>query len=549
MPRSLVARRTVISHACGTVRRRVLEQLPKFDATPKAVSSPDPTTIPARAYDTVIVGGGAAGCVLARRLTEDPARSVLLVEAGPPDAGIGAIADAARWATLMGGEYDWGHEYAASEATGGRRIPIPRGRVLGGSSSINAMLWYRGHPADYDRWNLPGWDFAAALPYFRRSEDWQGGADPWRGAGGPMRIEQASDPHPIARAMLAGAADIGVPMIDDANAAGNEGACLANYNMHADERWSAARGYLHPVLDQSNLTVLTRSTTLRLVIEGGRCTGIVHLVDGQPRTTRALGEVILSAGAIGSPVLLLRSGIGAAAAMRGLGLDVAADLPGVGENLQDHPLVMGVNFRARRSVGAVRGNGGGAMMNWRSRPGLPGPDLHAFVVQGPHADARIAERYRLGPDCYAISPGLMRSESRGYFRLHGDAIEIQPNFLRERGDLEALMRGVETCMDLAATPAFADLVTEPASPARRLDWAELEAFVRETCSTFYHTCGTCRMGADDGAVVDPELRVRGIAGLRMVDASVMPDIPSCNTQAPVIMIAERAADLIKASPC
>ena len=523
--------------------------MPVFDAASKAVSIPDPGPTPARAYDTVIVGGGAAGCVLADRMSDDLARTVLLVEAGPSDLGVEAIADAARWPALMGGEYDWKYDYAPSAATDGRSIPIPRGRVLGGSSSINAMLWYRGHPSDYDRWGMEGWDFATLLKYFRRSECWDRGGNRWRGANGPMRVGPAANPHPIALAMMSGAPDIGIRVIDDANAVSNEGACLADYTMQGEKRWSAANGYLHEVTIRRNLTVLTHSPTLRLVIEGGRCTGIVHLVDGQPRTTQALGEVILSAGAIGSPVLLLRSGIGAAAAVRGLGLDVAADLSGVGENLQDHPLVMGVNFRARRPVGAVRGNGGGAMMNWRSRPGLPGPDLHAFVVQGPHADARIAERYRLGPDCYAISPGLMRSESRGYLRLHGDRLEIQPNFPRERGDLEALMCGVETCMDLAATPAFADLIAGLASPARRLDRAGLEAFVREACSTFYHTCGTCRMGTDDGAVVDPALRVRGIAGLRVVDASVMPDIPSCNTQAPVIMIAERAADLIKASPC
>ena len=499
-------------------------------------------------YDSIIVGGGAAGCVLARRLTEDTDRRVLLIEAGPSDMGLDAIHDPARWTQLMGGRLDWGHEYAASAALHGRRVPIPRGRVLGGSSSINAMLWYRGHASDYDGWaaaGAQGWDFQAVLPYFRRSEDHEGGATRWRGAGGPMRISRPANPHPIAHAMLDGAARLGLPVIEDANACDNEGACVPDLNVYAGQRWSAARGYLHPALGRPNLTVLTGSEVVRLCVQNGQCSGVMHRIHGQVHTTRALEGVVLTAGAIASPILLLRSGIGPAAAARRLGVDVAANLPGVGENLQDHPLVMGVNFRARRPLGPVRDNGGGGMMNWRSRAGLPGPDLHAFVVQGPHADARVAQRYGLGPDCFAISPGLMRSASRGHVRIHGDALELQPNLLQEQSDVVALMRGVETCMDLAATPAYAALSAGPAAPARRLDQAELEAFVRETCSTFFHPCGSCRMGLDELAVVDPELRVRGVQGLHVADASVMPQIPSCNTQAPVIMIAERAADLIR----
>ena len=313
---------------------------------------------------------------------------------------------------------------------------------------------------------------------------------------------------------------IGLPVIDDANAASNEGACLADFNMRGNERWSAARGYLHPAMHRPNLTVLTDSPTDHLVIRDGRCTGIVQSSGG---TIHADG-VILCAGAIASPVLLLRSGIG---------------LPGIGDNLQDHPLVMGVNFHARYAQGPLSGNGGGSMMNWRSRDGLPGPDLHAFIVQGPHSVGS------LGPECFAISPGLMRSESRGTLRLHGAHLEIQPNFLQERADVLALMRGVEACMDLAATPAFAPLSAGPALPSQRLDAAELERFVRAHCSTFFHPCGTCSMGI----VVDAQLRVHGVDNLRIADASVIPHIPSCNTQAPVIMIAERAADLIRGRSC
>jgi choline dehydrogenase len=248
----------------------------------------------------------------------------------------------------------------------------------------------------------------------------------------------------------------------------------------------------------------------------------------------------------------MMSGIGDPAELKRLGVPIIAGLAGVGQNLQDHPLLMGVNFAARAPLGPLRDNGGGSIVNWKSSADLPAPDLHAFVVQGAHAGPQIMRNYTLPPDCLAISPGLMRSQSRGYMRLEtaapGGAIEIQPNFLRERSDLQALAEGLEFCMDLAATPAFAGLMARPAAPDRRLSKRERESFVRQACDTFFHTCGTCAMGVDKQAVVDPSLRVYGIDGLRIADASVIPIIPSCNTNAPVVMIAERAADLIIGLP-
>lgn len=499
-------------------------------------------------YDYIVVGGGAAGCVMARRLAEDPDVQVLLIEAGPSDGGVASIAKGSDWASLMGGPYDWGYAYEPSPHVNDRTIPIPRGKVLGGSSSTNAMLWYRGHPSDYDAWDCfgaTGWGFDALLPYFRRSEDWEGGATSFRGAGGPMRVERPRDPHPVATTMLEAARELGFSTIDDANAATNEGATLANFNMRGDERWSAARGYLAPAADWPNLTILVDSQAVGLGFEGTQCTTVRHRVGGAIIETRADREIVLTLGAIDTPRLLILSGIGAPDDLRALGLRVTAALPGVGQNFQDHPLLMGVNFRARAPLAPVRGNGGGAMLNWRSRHGLSGPDLHAFIVQSAGGRRDIADK---ASDVFAIAPGLMRSKSRGFLRLvearPNGRLTIQPNLLANPDDLAALVDGLDTVMDLAETAAYREMIAAPVFD-RRMSKATKIAFVRDNCSTFYHCCGSCAMGEGDAAVVDSQLRVRGVDGLRIADASIIPVIPSCNTQAPVIMIAERTAALMR----
>jgi len=537
-----------------------------------------------QAYDYIIVGGGSAGCVVASRLASAlPDASVLLIEAGPDGRGVAQIVDPPSWTKLPGSTLDWGYAYEPAAAVAGRAIPISRGRVLGGCGATNAMQWYRGHPADYDAWEsagATGWNYAALLPYFLRSEDWEGGASSQRGAGGPMRVTRPPDPHPIASALVEGAAELGLPKLDDPNSGENCGATLANLNIAEGRRFSVVDGYLpawapppapgqvpvgahtHAPGPPANLTVLTGSTALRLGFAPARagasetrCESVFHTVRGTVRQTRARVQVVLALGAFGTPELLIRSGIGDPADLGRLGVPVTSALPGVGRNLQDHPLVMGMNFRARCRLGLARDNGGGAIMNWRSSKAVR-PDLHAFVVQGRHAYADGAAGYGLsGGDVFAISPGLMGSRSVGYLRVHstepaagGDGVEIASGFLTEQADVDALVESVDMIMDLAATAAYARLIDAPLMPPGRLDRAGAEAFVRANCSTFFHPCGTAAMGTGPAAVVDPGLNVIGTEGLRIADASVIPVIPACNTQAPVIAIAERAADLITGAP-
>lgn len=528
-------------------------------------------------YDYVIVGGGSAGCVLAARLAgSSPDLSVLLIEAGPDGRGVAQIVDPPQWTKLLGSSLDWGYWYAPSTAVAGRAIAIARGKVLGGCSAISAMQWYRGHPGDYDAWEFAGatgWNYDALLAYFRRSEDWEGGASDQRGAGGPLRVTRPGSPHPIALAMVDGAAELGLPKLEDPNSGDTCGATLANLNITEGRRYSVVDGYLPawappaspgqvPVgawepspLPPPNLTVLTGSMAVRLGFSGSRCMSVHHTVGGAVRETRAARELILALGAFGTPELLIRSGIGDPAALRMLGVPVVSALPGVGQNLQDHPFVAGLNFRARERLGLQRDSGGGALLNWCSS-GASRPDLQAILAQRAYVSPEVArlgswKRRYSGGDVFAIAPGLMRPRGVGSLTVRSpDAgprgIEIHSGFLTEQADVDALVEGLDFIMDLAATTSYAALIDEPilAAPFERMTRAEKVAFARGNCSTLFHPCGTAAMGTGPDAVVDPSLRVYGVAGLRVVDASVIPVIPSCNTQAPVVAIAERAADLI-----
>jgi choline dehydrogenase len=498
-------------------------------------------------YDYIVVGAGTAGCAVAARLSQDPAASVLLVEAGSGER-TRAMTVPNEWPALLGSAADWA-SLAGDQAAIGNAV-LPRGRTLGGSSTINAMAHLRGHRAIYDGWaagGATGWGFADLLSCFQRSESAPGRDPALRGMDGPVRVSQASaDPHPVARAFVAALAAAGHPVSSDLSGAEQEGVTWHDLAIADGERVSSADGYLRPVLGRPNLAVETDCLVTGLVVDHGRCTGVRYVRAAVPVTAQASAEVILCAGGIGSPQLLMLSGIGPAGRLRDLGIDPVADLPEVGANYHDHPIVM-VSYASATTLPASRYNHGEAVAALRS--GLPGevPDLHLFPILLPLAP----------PGCeppangYVLVASAVAPDSRGTVALASadpDAAPlIDPNFLADERDLDRLEAGFGMVRAAAADEAFAGLARAEVWPGPDVtSRAGIRDYIRRTVFSYYHPAGTCRMGADTGAVVDPQLRVNGVAGLRVADASVMPVIPNAHPNATVLAIAERAAELIAA---
>jgi choline dehydrogenase len=509
----------------------------------------------ARSYDYVIVGAGSAGCVVARRLLDGTNATVLLLEAGGSEDGVQSMSNPSQWVKNIGSPYDWAYRYEPSPDVDHRSIHLALGKVLGGSGSINALAWVRGHRADYDAWakaGNAGWDFHSVLPLFKQAEDWEDGASEFRGAGGPIRVERAMILHPVAAALIDAGKSYGMPYLDDMNAPEPEGVGLLNLNVRDGVRCSPSRAYLRPVMGNPNLTVLTEAHAVKLTLTGTRCSGLQFLLDGELRSVGASREVILCAGAIHTPRLLLLSGIGAQGELERLGIDTVVDLPGVGRSLQDHPLAAGLCFEAKRPLPPPNTNGSESTAFWKSHAALARPDLMVLAPQFPFVSNEIGAQYAVPPNSFSIVPALMRPQSRGYLRMktaaHDGPLEIQPNFLKEPADVDALVAGIDLGLDLASQPAFRDLIKSWVAPKRRMSRDETVAFVRRACSTYFHPVGTCAMGSGREAVVDAELRVHGIEGLRVADASVMPTIPSANTNAPTVMIGEFASRLLVAGP-
>ena len=530
-------------------------------------------------FDFVIVGGGSAGCVMAARLSEDPSVSVCLIEAGGQGRDL-LIRAPALVAAMVSGRpriNNWAFRTEPQAGLNGRRGFQPRGKALGGSSAINAMLYVRGQPADYDTWadlGCDGWDWASVLPYFRKAEGNVRGADDLHGATGPLQVADQSEPRAITGAFIDAAGEHQLRPNPDFNGPSQEGAGYYQVTQFHDgpargERCSAAAAYLgREVRHRANLTILTKAQAQRVVVEDGRATGVDLRRQGRRQTIKARREVILSAGSFGSPQLLMLSGIGAGDALAAHGIAVKVDLPGVGQNLQDHldyvlsydskrDDVIGLNpkgiFRLVRAGMRWRKDGsgmfatpfaeGGAFL--KSDPSLDRPDLQLHFVVGIVDDHMRKIHFRYGYSCHVC---LLRPKSRGSVGLRSarpeDAPRIDPQFLADRGDLETLMKGARQMEQILTAPPLAPWRGKRLYPHDGSD-AALEADIRKRADTIYHPVGTCKMGTDDMAVVDPAGRVHGVDGLRVVDASIMPRLVSGNTNAPTIMIAEKIADAVK----
>jgi choline dehydrogenase-like flavoprotein len=527
-------------------------------------------------FDYIVIGGGSAGCVLAARLTENPEVSVCLIEAGPADKSVLIHCPAGLALLAQTGQAGWGFQTVPQPGLNGRRGYQPRGKVLGGSSSINAMCYVRGPREDYDRWAAEGnagWGFDDLLPYFRKSEHNERGGDALHGSGGPLNVMDLAQPNRFGPVFVDAAAQAGYRRNPDFNGPTQEGVGLYQVTHKGGERWSAAKAYLTPNLARRNLTVMTGAHTTRVLLEGRRAVGVEVRVAGALTQIKVRREVLLCAGSLQSPQLLMLSGVGPGAQLQRHGIAVAHDLPGVGANLHDHVDVVqvvdtpgvtelfGLSFTG--ALNAIKG-----MFEWRSaRRGLlttnfaeaggfiksaPDealPDLQLHFVIGKLIDHGRKTVFGHGYSCHVC---LLRPKSRGALTLASadpyTAPLIDPNFLAEPDDLARLVRGFKAMRRILQQPALAGYRGRelPASAGAQTD-AQIEAFIRGHADTIYHPVGTCRMGSAANDVVDTDLRVHGMEALRVVDASIMPSIVGGNTNAPVIAIAEKAAELIKAA--
>ncbi len=534
------------------------------------------TTPATRTFDYIIVGGGAAGCVVASRLSEDPGVRVCLLEAGGPDTSVLIHAPMGFAVSAPLKVHNWGYETVPQPGFKGRRGYQPRGKVMGGSTSINAMVYTRGHRADYDHWaslGNPGWSYDEVLPLFKRAEhNHCFGETTYRGTGGPLQVSYLRSPSPINEVFLQACEQTGLPRTEDYNGAQQLGCGPTQAMQAGGERCSASKAYITPQRGRSNLTVITQAHTRRVLMDGKRATGVEYEQGGQVHQLHAAREVVLSAGAFGSPQLLMLSGIGPQEQLQANGIATVHTLPGVGQNLQDHVTTVLIQRSARKEATlGISLNGLAtvvkAIFEWRNKrtgwvtsnvaesqgflktdPSADTPDIQLALCTGIVDDHN--RKTHLGHG-YTLHVTLCRPKSRGSVTLQSaqatDAPLIDPAFFQHPDDMATLVKGTQIGLDILQAKPFDAYRGEMLYPVERNNPAQIEAFLRDHCDTEYHPCGTCKMGphSDPMAVVDADLRVHGVQGLRVVYASIMPTLTGGNTTAPTVMIGEKAADLIR----
>jgi choline dehydrogenase len=491
--------------------------------------------------------------VVARRLAENRDVNVLLVEAGGDD-NVAAVMDADKWPMNLGSERDWNFRAEPDAHVNGRSLPLSMGKVLGGGSSINVMIWARGHKSDWDFFASesgdPAWNYESVLQIYRRIEDWHGAPDPkYRGTGGPVFVEPAPDPNPLAPAMLEGACSVGIPTFENQNGRMMEatgGASITDIRALNGKRQSVFRSYVFPYMDRSNLTVLSEVLVTRVIFDRKRATGVELHYEGKTKQVRAGSEVVLALGAIHTPKVLMQSGIGDEAELRSFGIPVVQHLPGVGKNFQDH-VALDCVWEYREAL-PPRNTMSEATLFWKSDPGLEIPDLQVCLAEGVLSSPENAARFALPAHGWGLHGGVVRTKSRGRIRLTGpyatDPIRIEANYLSHPDDLKVAVACVELCREIGNSAPLSRYATREAMPGN-LKGAELENYIRDAAETYWHQTCTAKMGRDAMSVVDGALKVYGVDNLRIADGSIMPRVTTGNTMAPCVVIGERAGEMLK----